>query len=167
VQIGNFAYRVAWPALANASSGEDIDMANLNARSSAATVKTMGNAVGTGEDNARLTLDSRGKITDCNAAVETLFKSKRSALLRRHISVLLPQLAQLELVKSGQINPHLRFLIRIGRQFQALSQDGEHFASEIFLNVLGSAGSQQISLIVRPVEPSMSAVADPEATANH
>jgi hypothetical protein len=106
------------------------------------------------DEVARLTLDSRGSIIDCNGAGESLFKIRRNALVKRHVSELLPQLAQLELLKNDQINPHLRFLIRIGRTFQAVNQDGEHFVSEIFLNVLGSAGSGQLSLIVRPIETS-------------
>ncbi len=106
------------------------------------------------DEIARLTLDSRGTIVDCNGAGESLFKIRRSALINRHVSELLPQLAQLELLKNGQINPHLRFLIRIGRKFQAINQDGESFVSEIFLNVLGSAGSGALSLIVRPIETS-------------
>jgi PAS domain-containing protein len=101
-------------------------------------------------DVARLALNSRGVIRDCNRAAEVLFQTSRLALLRRHVSLLLPQLAHTDLIKNGQINPHLRFLSRIGRDFETVRQDGERFPSRIFLSALGGAEGGELSLIVRP-----------------
>jgi PAS domain-containing protein len=109
-------------------------------------------AVGTGEDVASLTLDDRGMVCDCNGAVEELFKYRRSELVWRHVSMLLPQLAELELMQNGQPNPRMRFLCRIGHRFQAVAQDGGRFASELFLNLLDNTGHSRLSLIVRPAE---------------
>jgi hypothetical protein len=109
-------------------------------------------AGGAREDMAVLTLDDRGMICDCDRASETLFRYRRSELVWQHVSMLLPQLAGLELMSNGQPNPRLRFLCHIGRHFQAVTQDGEHFASELFLNVLDNMGRSRLLLIVRPAE---------------
>jgi len=109
-------------------------------------------AGGAREDLAVLTLDDRGMICDCDRASETLFRYRRSELVWKHVSVLLPQLAGLELMPNGQPNPRLRFLCRIGRHFQVVTQDGEHFASELLLNVLDNMGRNRLLLIVRPAE---------------
>jgi hypothetical protein len=101
---------------------------------------------------AALTLDERGMIRDCSCAAEELFKYRRSELAWRHVSMLLPQLAELDLIQNGQANPRLRFLCRIGCPFQAVTHDGEHFASELFLNVLDNTEHGRLSLIVRPAE---------------
>jgi len=102
-----------------------------------------------GEDMAALTLDERGMICDCDPAAEALFKCRRSELVWRHVSLLLPQLAEFELMPNGQANPRLRFLCHIGQRFQAVAQDGEHFASELFLNLLDNIERGRLSLIVR------------------
>jgi hypothetical protein len=107
-------------------------------------------AAGAGEDIAALTIDDRGMIRDCNRAAEVLFRCRRSDLVWRHVSVLLPQLAELELMPNGQPNPRLRFLCRIGRRIQAVTHDGERFASDLFLNVLDGTGHGRLLLIVRP-----------------
>ena len=120
---------------------------------SAATAGTSGNiTAGDGENLAVLTLDDRGMVCDCNRGGEALFKCRRSELVWRHISMLLPQLAELALVQNGQINSRLRFLCRIGRHFQAITQDGESFASELFLNLLDNSGHSRLTLIVRPAQ---------------
>lgn len=105
-----------------------------------------------GEKLAMLTLDDRGMVCDCNSSGEALFKCRRSELVWRHISLVLPQLEELALMQDGQINPRLRFLCRIGRRFQAVARDGERFASELFLNLLDNKGHCRLSLIVRPAQ---------------
>lgn len=125
------------------------------AQSAAAGAATTGVRVGASasgeEDVAVLTLDDRGMVRDCNRSGETLFNYRRSELVWRHVSMLLPQLVDLNLVHNGEPNPQLRFLSRVGRHFQAVTRDGERFASELFLNLLDDTGHGRLSLIVRPV----------------
>jgi hypothetical protein len=109
-------------------------------------------AAGAVDDIAALTLDERGMIRDCSRGAELLFRCRRSELVWRHVSVVLPQLAELELMPHGQPNPRLRFLCRIGRQIEAVTHDGERFASDLFFNVLDSTGQDRLRLIVRPAE---------------
>jgi PAS domain-containing protein len=124
-------------------------------RKSSGTVAPTGSgnravAVSAWEDMAVLTLDGRGMICDCNRAGENLFEYHRNALVWRAISMLLPELAGLALMESGQPNARLRFLCRIGHQFQAVTQNGERFAGALCLNLLDSAGYGRLSLIVCP-----------------
>jgi len=128
------------------------DQAQATVATVAATDKRNVIAVGAVVGLVSLTLDERGMVCDCNCAGESLFKYPRNELVLRHISMLLPQLAEVELIENGQLNPRLRFLCRIGRRFQAVTQDGERFASEIFLSLLNNTGHGRLSLIVRPVE---------------
>ncbi|MDD5175552.1 MAG: hypothetical protein PHQ05_03890 [Sterolibacterium sp.] len=104
------------------------------------------------ENMAALALDDRGMIRDCNRASEVLFEYRRRELIWRHVSMLLPQLAELELMQNGQPNPRLRFLCRAGYRYQAVTQNGLRFASKLFFNHLDNAGQGGLSLIVRPTE---------------
>jgi hypothetical protein len=70
---------------------------------------------------AVLTLNGCGMICECNLASKTLFKYHRNALVWMAISMLLPELAGVALMESGQPNARLRFLCRIGHQFQAVA----------------------------------------------
>lgn len=121
-------------------------------------------AAGAGDGSAALTLDERGMICDCDRAGETLFKYRRSELVWRHVSMLLPQLTELELMQNGQVDPRLRFLCRIGRPFLAVTRDGERFASELFLSVLDRTGHGRMLLIVRQAEEAASDDGGQQAT---
>lgn len=104
-------------------------------------------------DNAALfTLDAQGLIHYCSQAAASLFKYRRSELLGRHVSVLLPQLAELELVQNGELNSRLRFLFHTGRHFAAITKDAQSFCGDIFLNKLDDTGAGRLSLIVNRAE---------------
>jgi PAS domain-containing protein len=106
------------------------------------------------EDFARLTLDSRGMIYDCNATAESLFKAHRSSVILQHVSLLIPELAELELMPNCEVNPQLRFLSRIGCSFQAVNQHGERFPVTLIVRLHESAGYGKLSLLLRPFEAS-------------
>lgn len=101
------------------------------------------------EDSAALMLDALGIIRYCDRGSEALFKYRWDELLGQHVSMLLPQLVDLQLIEDGQANQRLRFLCRVGQHFQGLAKDGERFNSELFFSVLHSAESDRLSLIVR------------------
>jgi len=106
------------------------------------------------ELTARLILDSNGVIRDFTASAEALFKTRRSALIRKHVSRLLPQLAELDLLPNCEINPQLQFLCSIGFRFQAVNFHGERFASAVIVKVLDSSGYRRLSLVVTRAEVS-------------
>ncbi|MCX7170410.1 MAG: PAS domain-containing protein [Proteobacteria bacterium] len=102
---------------------------------------------------ATFLLDHRGMIRGCNGASEHLFGYRRGEVVWRHISALLPQLADTDLVCDGQLNPRLLFLCRIGGYFRAQKQNGESFASDLYLLNLSNPGSSDLRMIVRPFRP--------------
>ncbi len=102
------------------------------------------------ENLAALTLDQRGMICDCNHACENLFEYRRGELVWRHVSMLLPELTELELMQNGQPNPRLSYLCHIGRPYRAITREGECFASKLFFTCLENPGHCQLSLIIRP-----------------
>jgi len=102
---------------------------------------------------AALTLDERGVIRDCDHAVEALFGYRRSEVVWRHVSMLLPQLAGIDMAQAGEPTSNLRFLCRIGGRFQALRRSGEHMACDIFLNDLRNPGMRNLRMIVRRAAP--------------
>jgi PAS domain-containing protein len=104
-------------------------------------------------DVVALTLDNIGMIRDCTESSEALFRYPRTEMIERHVSLLLPELGAMELVRDGEPNQHLRFQCRIGHRFSAMTRDGQRFPSKLFLNVLDSRGEGRLSLIIRPAQP--------------
>lgn len=87
-------------------------------------------------DLAKFTLDDLGIIRECSSACEQIFGYMKEALVGGHISMLLPQLANTDLVQDGRINSRLAFLCRCAFAFQARCRDGQSFAGELFINRL-------------------------------
>lgn len=99
---------------------------------------------------AALSLDKQGMIQDCNKAGEALFARGLDELIRHHVSVVVPELANMELVQNSGANPRLRFLSRIGRHFNVVQGNGQSFEGDLFLNILDSSGNGHLLLVVRP-----------------
>ena len=102
-----------------------------------------------GDQMAGLVLDERGIVCDCDNGCETLFGHSRDEMVSRHVAMLLPQLADIDLLTDGQPNSKLRFLSRIGVRFHALNRSGERFLCNLFLNNLGNQESRRLRMIVR------------------
>jgi PAS domain-containing protein len=133
------------------SMGQALLIQSAGAR--AASVDGHVGAADRGEEDAlALTLDNRGIIRDCSGPSVKLFNYRHDELIQRHISLLLPELEKLELVRNGEANHRLRYQCRIGRHFMAVTRHGEHYASKLFLNILDSSGDGRLTLIIRPAE---------------
>lgn len=102
-------------------------------------------------DLAVLTLNDRGVIRDCSRACEQVFGYPPAELAGRHVSMLLPQLPDTDLVQEGRINARLAHLCHCAVAFQARRRDGRCFASELFINLLGS---HNVVVLVRSLEVS-------------
>lgn len=98
---------------------------------------------------AMLALDDRGVIMECGQACEQVFGYAQGELAGRHVSTLLPQLENTELIQEDRINSRLAFLCRCAMPFQARHRDGQCFPSELFINRLGS---QKVVVLVRRFE---------------
>lgn len=104
-------------------------------------------------DLATLTLDDQGMIRDCCRACEPVFGYLPDQLIGHHISVLLPQLPNADLVQEGRINSRLAFLCHCAFAFQARRSDGRIFASELFINRLDT---HNVVVLVRNLDRSKS-----------
>ena len=116
---------------------------------------------------ASLLLDGHGTIRDCNPAAEALFNCRCQELAGQPVSVLLPQLAGMDLLREGRPNPRLRFLCRVGHHFRAQTKDGEAFVAEIFLNLLDGRNAGSLSLLVRPASDAPRTGADRPPPVHH
>lgn len=103
-------------------------------------------------DLAVLTLNELGVIRDCSQACEQVFGYLPEELAGRHVSMLLPQLPDTDLVQEGRINSRLAHLCHCSFAFQARRRDGRYFASELFINYLGS---HNVVVLVRNLEASI------------
>ncbi len=98
---------------------------------------------------AVLTLDDFGVILDCSHACEQVFGYLMDELAGRHVSIILPQLPNTGLVQDGRINSRLAYLSHCAVAFQARRHDGRYFASELFINRLGS---HNVVVLVRSLD---------------
>ena len=105
------------------------------------------------EEAPAMVLSDNGVITDCNGACATLLGIPPNGTVKQHISKFLPQIHELMLFKDRHLNPHLRFLSRIGNRFQAVRSDGTFFDSKVFFVELGNTCESFIRVIIRPIEP--------------
>jgi len=121
-------------------------------RQSAENTNRQDDATTLESDPPALMVDERGMICDCNRAIESLFGYRRSEVVWRHLSMLLPQMQGTELMLRGHVNPKLQFLSRIGKPFAALDRSGELFPSNLFFNELGNSGSPRLRVIVRAAD---------------
>lgn len=101
-------------------------------------------------DPAEFILDKSGNIRDCNKTSEELFGYSLRELISQHISKLLPQLAELEVIHDGQFNRQFVYLCHCGCLFIAQNHYGVTFPSELCLVNLSHAGTQVLKLFVLP-----------------
>ncbi|MDP2030783.1 MAG: PAS domain S-box protein [Thiobacillus sp.] len=99
-----------------------------------------------------LTLDDMGVIRDCSHTCEQVFGYLVDELAGRHVSVVLPQLPDTDLVQDGRINARLAYLCHCAVAFQARCRDGRYFTSELFINRLGV---HNVVVLVRSLEASI------------
>jgi hypothetical protein len=74
-------------------------------------------------DTVWLLLDEHGIIHNRHGGCDTVF-GRRMSDIARHVSTLLPELANIPLLEKDEPNPRLRYLSRIGVHSYALSERG-------------------------------------------
>lgn len=82
-------------------------------------------------DPAVLLLDGDARVLSCSARAERLFGYRHEELVGSHVSRVLPEFAQADLLPDGRLNPRVAFLCHCGRHFRALRSDGSTFAGEL------------------------------------
>jgi hypothetical protein len=98
-----------------------------------------------------LTLHLNGMITECNKAGGRLLDCLPSELVWRHISQLLPQLKNVALMQGQNLSPYLRFLSRVGYQFEVISLKGAHLLGKAFFCEIGSMDHRFLRVIICPL----------------
>jgi len=79
------------------------------------------------------------------------FRYLQDELAGHHVSTLLPELVETELVLEDRINSRLTFLCHCAMPFQARRRDENCFTSELFINRLNS---ENVVVLVRSLEVS-------------
>lgn len=125
-------------------------ISKLQLKSPQANVPFSCGTPGAGSTNlAMLALDDTGVIRDCSQASEEMFGYRQDELTGSHISRLLPQLGETELVLEGRINARLAYLCHCAVAFQARHRNGGSFLSELFINRLDN---HNVVVLVRSLE---------------
>ncbi len=107
--------------------------------------------VDTANDFAEITLYDNGIIKSCSRACADLLGCAANSLTMHHISKILPQLAEVVLIKGDRVNPYLRFLSRAGHHFEVVAVTGSHFLCALFFNDIEDFGKHRMRIIFRPV----------------
>jgi len=102
-------------------------------------------------DLAMLALNDRGVIQNCSPTCEQVFGYRTDELAGHHVSTVLPELIDTELVMDDRINSRLAFLCHCAIPFRARRRDGNCFTSELFINRLST---QNVLVLVRNLEAS-------------
>jgi hypothetical protein len=109
-------------------------------------------AIGDSDGMAVLTIiASDGVICRCNRLAGVLLNCLPSLIVWQNISMVLPQLKQLELMQADRVHPYLRFLSRIEHHFEVLAMNGKRFTSKLYFNEVEDLGQHCLRLILRPV----------------
>ena len=103
---------------------------------------------------AVLTLYDNGMIRDCNKAGGRLLGCSPAELTWQHISMLLPQLKEIVLFQDKKLNPHLRYISRIGQHFEIVTLSGARYVCELFFREVENLGTHFLRVIICPVEQS-------------
>ncbi len=102
------------------------------------------------EYDALLTVDDSGMVCHCDGATELLFDYRCTELVGQHVSLVLPELKESELMRDGQVSPRLRFLAHIGHAFKVVARNGQVFPGDlILLKDFGNSWPARLRLIVR------------------
>ena len=91
-------------------------------------------------------------IRGCTIPTGDLFGYRRGASVWGHISELMPELAAINLMRDGQINPRLRFLSHIGHRFQLLSFGGKLFDVKFFIRDIENNSRRYLRAMIFPFE---------------
>lgn len=98
---------------------------------------------------ASLLLDREGCVCDANRSAEFLFGYTRAELMKGHVSLLLPKLAE---VQDQDTLRRLAYLSHCGVTFRANRHHGRGFACAVFFTCLQDGGARTIRLTIRKID---------------
>ncbi len=94
-------------------------------------------------------LDERGYIQDSDGPVEQMFGYWFEELKEQHISLLLPTLADAELVTQNRINSILQFRCHCSIPFRGVNRNGHEDKYLVSMNLLSYYSGPRLSLTIR------------------
>lgn len=97
-----------------------------------------------------LLLDDQGYIQEYSQSVESQFGYRRSELLRQHISCVIPQLSEVDLIMEGQLNPLLNYICHCDHVFEAINSQSDIVICNLRFVRIENSGRRLLRLIVRP-----------------
>lgn len=103
-----------------------------------------------------LSLDDRGVIQECNISVEKLLGYPRSELVWQHISCLLPQIAEIDLVLQDELNPLLTYICHCDHVFEAINKHGDIIRCNLNFFSIRQEGTTTLRLILRLINNTQS-----------
>lgn len=101
-------------------------------------------------DVVRLTIYENGNIKECNELGADLLGCAPTMLAWLNISTFLPRLGEVALLEGERVNPYLRFLSRVGHQFELISMSGARFTSQLFFNEAEGPCPRCLRVIIQP-----------------
>jgi PAS domain S-box-containing protein len=99
-----------------------------------------------------LLLDDQGFIQEYSQSVDSQFGYRRSELLRQHISCVIPQLSEVELIMEGHLNPLLNYICHCDHVFEALNSQSDIIICNLKFVRIENNGRRLLRLIVRPYD---------------
>jgi len=102
------------------------------------------------QEMATLILFADGVIRNYNEEAVRLLDYLPNELTGQHISKVLPQLAEIQLVQMQRVNPYLRYLSRKGHQFKIVNKEGTHFSGELMFRDMEKLGLYHLRVIIYP-----------------
>lgn len=103
-----------------------------------------------------LSLDDHGIIQECNISVEKLLGYPRRELVWQHISCLIPQIAEIDLVLQDELNPLLTYICHCDHVFEAIDKHGDIIRCNLNFFSIRQEGTTTLRLILRPIENAQS-----------
>jgi PAS domain S-box-containing protein len=99
-----------------------------------------------------LSLDEQGAIKDCTKPVLSLFGFSYEEVIGQNVSLLFPQLLDVELVKGDNVNPLLSYLTRCGYPYEASNRSGNDFFCHLTFIRVELFGTCSLRVLIKPTE---------------
>lgn len=97
-------------------------------------------------------VDEHGHILECCESVPMRFGYTDKELKGHPISLVLPRLAELQLMRNGSVNPRLYFLSHLGVAFQLIDREGQAHSCQMFVNQVTLPTGRALAVIVRTLD---------------
>jgi PAS domain S-box-containing protein len=97
-------------------------------------------------------VDLLGCILDSDDNAHRFFGYRQREMKGRHISSLIPSLAETQLVEGNCINPRLAYRSRCAVPFQIVDHDGRRTLCDLFINRVRLASGPALALICVPLQ---------------